>query len=252
MSRVLVPLAAVLLMTCAPAAAAEPPPIEGSWAVTATIVDASGGARPRIGAERHFEFAASACDLPCRVRLSERLPGGGHPRVAYERDGMLFTGAARTRMRCRGGSRVRARVSDSFRVTHAERPGGLRLAASVAGLALLEGRCRGRAAELRVRWTARRSDMPEPPTPSFASGPDPVSLTADGGLATFTDASEDDGTIVAREWDFGDPASGAANTATGFEVSHRYLTAGTFTVRLTVTDDDGLTSTVGDIVEVVP
>ena len=252
MSRVPILLAAVLLAHSAPAVAAEPPPIEGSWAVTSTVVDGSGGARPRVGAERHSEFAASACDLPCRVRLSERLPGGGRPRVAYERDGKLFTGVARTRMRCRGGSRVRARVTDSFRVTRAERPGGLRLAANLAGTAVLEGRCGGRAAELRVRWTARRSDMPEPPTPSFVSGPDPVSLTVDGGLATFTDASEDDGAIVAREWDFGDPASGAANSTTGFEVSHRYSATGTFTVRLTVTDDEGLTSTVADIVEVVP
>ncbi|GAA4357494.1 hypothetical protein GCM10023185_22260 [Hymenobacter saemangeumensis] len=37
-------------------------------------------------------------------------------------------------------------------------------------------------------------------------------------------------------WDFGDPASGAANTATGRQVAHRYARGGTYTVRLTLAD----------------
>jgi hypothetical protein len=35
-------------------------------------------------------------------------------------------------------------------------------------------------------------------------------------------------------------------------VGHRYAAVGTFTVRLTVTDDDGLTASVSDVVTVEP
>ena len=135
------------------------------------------------------------------------------------------------------------------------RRGGRRLAANLAGKAILSGSCGGSPARLVVRWSAVRSDLPEPPTPSFSSGPEPVSLSAEGGVVTFLDASADDldgGRIVSREWDFGDPGSGAANTAEGTEVSHAYTAAGTFTVKLTVTDDDGLHATVRDVITVDP
>lgn len=57
-------------------------------------------------------------------------------------------------------------------------------------------------------------------------------ITFDGG------ASRDaDGSIVAWAWDFGD-----GGTATGVSASHAFARAGTYTVRLTVTDDDGLTA----------
>ncbi len=56
--------------------------------------------------------------------------------------------------------------------------------------------------------------------------------------ATFTDASSDqDGTIVSREWTFGD---GGSSTATN--PVHRYAAAGDYSVSLTVTDDGGATN----------
>ena len=158
-------------------------------------------------------------------------------------------------MRCRGGARVRATVEDRFQISRRVRRGDRRLAANLSGTTVLTGTCRGRTAVLVLHWTAKRTDLPEPPTPSFTSAPDPVSLAADGGVATFTDVSDDavdGGTIVSRVWDFGDPGSGAANAASGAEVSHRYTATGTFTVSLTVTDDDGLSSTVADVFIVDP
>jgi hypothetical protein len=236
------------------AAAATPPAIEGSWTVRAKVVSAEGGARPPEGARRRSVYHARDCSAPCKVRLAERLPGGGRPVVAFTRSGRVYSGTERTRLRCASG-RVRARVTDRFQISRRVQRAGRRLAANLSGKARILGSCGGTAAELVVRWSAERSDLPEPPTPSFSSGPDPVSLTTDGGIVTFVDASTDDldgGRIVRWEWDFGDPASGAANTASGEQVTHRYTVPGTFTVQLTVTDNDGLAATVSDVVSVDP
>jgi PKD repeat protein len=57
---------------------------------------------------------------------------------------------------------------------------------------------------------------------------------------TFTDASSDpDGTIVSRQWSFGD---GTASTATN--PVHDFPSPGTYTVQLVVTDDGGAQDTV--------
>ncbi len=64
------------------------------------------------------------------------------------------------------------------------------------------------------------------------------SSTVSGLVANFTDSSNDsDGSIVARNWTFGD---GGTSTATN--PSHTYSAAGTYSVVLTVTDNGGLTN----------
>jgi len=65
------------------------------------------------------------------------------------------------------------------------------------------------------------------------------SFTTSGLTANFTDSSTDsDGTISSRSWNFGD---GGTSTATN--PSHAYAANGTYSVALTVTDDDGGTNT---------
>jgi hypothetical protein len=51
-------------------------------------------------------------------------------------------------------------------------------------------------------------------------------------------SSDSDGTITSYVWVFGD-----GSTRTGVLVSHQYASVGVYTVRLTVTDDDGATGT---------
>ncbi|MBL8299483.1 MAG: PKD domain-containing protein [Rhodanobacteraceae bacterium] len=71
-----------------------------------------------------------------------------------------------------------------------------------------------------------------PPTAGF-------SFTTNGLIATFTDGSSDsDGSIIARSWDFGDGTSSAAASPV-----KTFATAGTYSVKLTVTDNGGATNT---------
>ncbi len=70
-----------------------------------------------------------------------------------------------------------------------------------------------------------------------------------GIAAGFTDTSSDtDGTVVAWSWDFGD-----GGVSTDRNPEHVYAAIGTYTVSLTVTDDDGATgSATRSVVVVVP
>lgn len=71
---------------------------------------------------------------------------------------------------------------------------------------------------------------PVPPSASFTV------VCADDLSCSFTDTSTDDGTIVGWLWDFGDGATSGVQNPT-----HGYAAPGTYTVGLTVTDDDGET-----------
>jgi hypothetical protein len=69
--------------------------------------------------------------------------------------------------------------------------------------------------------------------PAVRSGPAPLEVT----FAT-TGSSDPDGSIASYAWDFGDGANG-----TGAEPTHTYAAGGRYFPRLTVTDDDGASST---------
>ncbi|WP_298862254.1 PKD domain-containing protein [uncultured Microbacterium sp.] len=70
------------------------------------------------------------------------------------------------------------------------------------------------------------------PTAAFATTPSDLKITADA-----SGSLDADGTIASYAWNWGDgTADGAGKTA-----SHTYATAGVYSVKLTVTDDDGAT-----------
>jgi len=83
----------------------------------------------------------------------------------------------------------------------------------------------------------------QPPKVSFSYTCKNLSCNFDGSGST-----DSDGNIIAYQWDFGD--GGSAN---GQKVSYSYDQAGTYTVQLTVTDDDNATGTSSkDVTVTVP
>jgi PKD repeat protein len=76
------------------------------------------------------------------------------------------------------------------------------------------------------------------PTASFGLSCAGLSCTLDGGAS-----ADSDGTIVQYRWEFGDGATGSGRT-----VPHSYTQAGSYTVKLTVTDDDGASGTASSTV----
>ncbi len=81
----------------------------------------------------------------------------------------------------------------------------------------------------------------QPPVAAFTSAATFLGASFDG-----TTSSDPDGTVVSWAWDFGDGATG-----TGSTTSHTYAAAGTYPVKLTVTDDKGAQTSVTNSVTVV-
>lgn len=82
----------------------------------------------------------------------------------------------------------------------------------------------------------------DPPKAAFSANCDQLTCTVDG-----SGSSDSDGSIAAYAWDFGD-----GTTATGATAGHTYTAAGTYTIKLTVTDDRGGTGTLSQQVQVAP
>jgi len=80
----------------------------------------------------------------------------------------------------------------------------------------------------------------DPPSASFTSSCSDLSCAFDG-----TGSSDGDGTIQSYAWDFGD-----GNTGSGPTTDHVYASEGSFTVTLTVSDDDGATDSTAQTITV--
>ncbi len=95
--------------------------------------------------------------------------------------------------------------------------------------------------DVRDHFTASgRGAANRPPTASFTAAADDLEISVDGRASTDPDGP------VTHAWDFGDGSTGAGPTAT-----HTYAAAGSYTVRLTVSDGPGLTATATRAVTVV-
>jgi hypothetical protein len=101
--------------------------------------------------------------------------------------------------------------------------------------------------EFEAQWQTKSFALTvhAPPTAAFSAKGPPATATIPVGF-DGSGSSDQGGAIVSYEWAFGDGANG-----TGIKPSHAYGQAGVYTVKLTVTDDGGFSSSVEHTVNVV-
>ena len=254
-------LAAVALLAALGSAAAADAAttgarLQGTWTMKGRVTRAHGVRGEHRGqrVRRIWVFASSCPSGPCRTvkLLRERAGGKFNVLVLKRKRTNRYAGRGRFffALRCNGHVYPRggvARYTLRVSVTGAAPVQGMQFATAVRGAYTNVRRvnrtpCPGTLGRDAGRYTGGlTSGLPAPPTPDFAASPNPVTNSAQ-----FTDrsTSPSGAAIVRRSWDFGDPQSGAANASGEQNPSHRYPAPGTYTVTLTVTDSNGLTSIV--------
>jgi plastocyanin len=188
----------------------------------------------------------------CRtLRLIRQRGAGFHSRLTLRRVAPgTYTGLGRffVGLRCLGrvyrfGEVVPYRIT--LRITRATTIQGIPFADLVSARYVNPGRLDRTICPLGPSFDAASyaGGPPSPPSPpqvSFTSA-----LVAGATTVTFTDTSRsggDQARLISRSWNFGDPASGAADRATTQTATHTFSAPGSYTVTLTVRDGDGLSA----------
>ena len=172
--------------------------------------DGSNAGEQPAGEAPTADFTASCAELTCGFDASSSRPGSS-PIASYRwefGDGSSASGATASHTYAASGSyTVRLTVTDSDGLT-----GTTSKVVGPTGPA-----------------------QPEPPVADFTASCAGLTCSFDG-----TGSSDPDGDEAGLRyaWDFGDGSSGTGATA-----SHAYAASGSYPVRLTVTDSDGLTGT---------
>lgn len=182
---------------------------------------------------------AVAASGAARLTLVRATPGGETVLDAADVPGLGVTPGARVNVRARVVGTTPTRLAAKVWVGSTQ-PDAWHLAAQDGATALPSGSV-GLALDPAIPGGLTASVdafAASPPPPNAA----PVALftLSANGLAVAFDASaarDPDGLITAWSWTFGDGTTGQGRLA-----SHTYPAAGTYTVRLTVTDDRGATA----------
>lgn len=163
---------------------------------------------------------------------------------SYEGSGVFYAG-----LRCLGKTYSHGQVVPyriTLQVTKAVTVEGEMFAQDVAATYVNSARtdttpCPTGPSHDAASYTGAVAVIPSTPSASFS-----VTMQPSSDDAVFSDTStpsSDGAPIVAQTWNFGDPASGAADSSTLEAPNHQFAAPGVYTVSLTVLDADGLTST---------
>jgi PKD repeat protein len=114
------------------------------------------------------------------------------------------------------------------------------------------------AGTYNVTLTVSDASTTDSYTTTVTVNPAPVAMflssantVCSGSTVVFSDVSTiSSGTITAYSWNFGDPASGSANTSSFSSTSHTYYTDGSHLVTHIVTSDLGCSDTTSSVIEV--
>jgi PKD domain len=190
----------------------------------------------------------------CRSLVLERQRGGHrYSRLTLHRVGAgRYAGAGSffVGLSCEGrvyvhGSRAPYRIA--LRIVAATTVGGVRFARRIAATYVNPSRSDATQCPLgpshdAARYTGQASSpLPVAPTAAFA-----VLVNPANGSALFGDESSpgsDHSPLVRWRWDFGDPQSGAADSAISPDPWHQFSAPGLYQVTLTATDGEGLSAT---------
>jgi PKD domain len=212
------------------------------------------GERRGQSVTRRWTFTGVSCPgrVCARLTLRRQRSANRYDRVTLSRVGVgSYAGRGRftSALRCRGRRYPRGlvvpynvRVQVRQVVAIEGIPFASRLSAVYINRRRIDRtRCPIGPSHDAARYTGAAAPLPSPPAATFQVATQPAD-----DRATVTDTSTP-GTggarIVARLWQFGDPASGPANTATASPAVHTFSAPGVYRVSLTVIDTNGLTAT---------
>jgi PKD repeat protein len=231
--------------------------VVGTFAMSARVTVAVNVRGERVGQRlaRTWMIVSSGCQgSVCQLLALDRLRGGGqHDQLSLQRVGRgryAGRGVFYVALSCLGsidpqGSRVPYRIT--LTVDGAAIVQGIRFARRITATYVNPRRSDATRCPLGPSHDAASyagrlsSPLPSPPTVTFSR----VFASASDS-ASFTDTSSPGiggAAIVSRLWQFGDSASGAANSSTLVAPVHQFSASGTYAVSLMVTDANGLSST---------
>lgn len=255
-------VAASVLAALAPAAQSATPVdahLQGTFAMKGTITRADNvkGEQKGDSIKRTWKFQSKcARDVPACKTVTLRRERSAHhvDKLVLTHDGTgSYSGKGKFyfALRCAGKTYDQggeARVKIALKITRAATVKGEPFATKVTSEYSNPKRinhtpCGGDLGHDAASYTGTVKEVPAPARAGFGwTGPGPTD-----NIVAFQDKSTrgpGDSPIATRSWDFGDPGSGSANSASGRTPKHTFSAPGKYMVSLTVTDDNGLATTV--------